>query len=134
MFLTSRPYPGLMNMFVSYNGINVMIGAMLLFLGFARMKFQNRFVNMVATSTFAVYLFHMHPFVCPFYLDACRYLYDNYSTLPYIGLISVLIIGVFTFAVSVDKIRITLWNVILYGYYQGAHDCKIIWKKNQKSE
>lgn len=113
MFLTSRSYPKLMGMFRAYNGVNVMTGAMLLFLGFARMKFQNRFVNIVAASTFAVYLFHMHPFVCPFYLDACRYLYDNYSTLPYIGLISALIAGVFTFAVCVDKIRMLLWRFLL---------------------
>lgn len=121
MYLTSRPWPMLMTMFESYNGLNVMIGSMLLFLGFARMRFRSRFVNAVAASTFAVYVFHMHPFVRPFYLDACCYLYDTYSTLPYLGLISALIVGVFVFAVGVDRIRILLWNLM-------AGNTKYLWQ------
>ncbi|MDE7160135.1 MAG: acyltransferase [Muribaculaceae bacterium] len=115
MYLTARPWPEMMDMFQAHNGINVMIGSILLFLGFAAMRFRSRFVNTVAASTFAVYLFHMHPFVCPFYLDACRDLYANYPTLPYIGLMAALILGVFTFAVCVDRVRIWVWQLIMSG-------------------
>lgn len=108
----------LQNMFGDYNGAGVILCSVLLFLGFKHMSLQSKIINRIAASTFAVYLFHMHPAMRIYYKDVCSYLFYNFNTFTYILLISLFIVGVFLFAVVIDQIRIRLWNVLWNQYLE----------------
>lgn len=98
--------------FVSLNGPLVLAASTFLFVGFKRLKFTSHAVNYIAPSSFAVYLMHMHPLIRDSYARACSYLYENFSTWPYIALICAFIAGVFITAVAVDLLRRWLWSRI----------------------
>lgn len=98
--------------FGAYNGLFVLIASAMLFLSFKRLKLQSRTINYIAASSFAVYLFHMHPLMRRVYAAICNYLFVNYGTFAYIGLISAFIIAVFFFSVVMDLVRRWLWNKI----------------------
>lgn len=106
LFLRSKA----INMFMAYNGVNVLGCSVLLFLGFKGLHFHSPKVNYVATSVFAVYLFHCHPLMLPLYTKVCKYLFMTYDTIPYICLISLFVIAVFVFSICVDQIRIAIWK------------------------
>lgn len=106
-------YNRINDMFGAYNSINVLVASAFFFLVFGRMNFSNLFINRIATSAFAVYLFHMHPLMREYYRDVCRYLYYSYPTGIYLCLIFAFIISVFVGAVLVDRIRIWLWKVLI---------------------
>lgn len=99
-------------MFMAYNGPAVMLASVLLFIGFRYVKLQSRMVNTIAASTFAVYLFHMHPMVSGYYKRVCSYLFDNFTTVAYIPLIIAFIVVVFSVSVLIDFIRRGIWNSI----------------------
>lgn len=100
-------------LFWSYNGLGLMIASVFLFIGFRYIKIQSKFINMVASSAFAVYLFHMHPLIRGYYWTVIMYLYDHYNTIEYIVYISLFMLAVFTFAVLVDFIRKWCWGKVL---------------------
>lgn len=102
----------LLSMFDPYNGPCVYLASVMLFLAFNRLRIQNKFINFLASSAFAVYLFHMNPLVQGHYVDVCRYLYYHYGLISYIVLIGVFIVTVFTVSVLIDLIRRWLWNII----------------------
>lgn len=106
-------YNRINDMFGAYNSINVLIASVFLFLFFGGLSFKSKFINKIAASAFAVYLFHMHPLMRGYYREICRYLYYNYSTVEYLCLISAFIISVFSVAVIVDRVRIFVWNKII---------------------
>lgn len=105
-----------LSMFGCYNGAGVMLCSVMLFLGFKHMKLQNNLINKIAASAFAVYLFHMHPAMRVPYKEVCCYLFNNFDTPMYLLLISAFIVGVFIFAIGLDQIRITLWNLVWKRY------------------
>lgn len=106
----SVPLPRAEKMFCAYNGVNVMLASVALFLVFGRRHFVSKRINWLAGSAFAVYLLHMHPLVKHHYHDICLYLYDNYAVVPYLLLISIFIATVFTVAIVVDQLRRFLWQ------------------------
>lgn len=99
--------------FMAYNGPAVMLASVLLFIGFRYIKLQSRTVNTIAASTFAVYLFHMHPMVAGYYKKVCVYLFDNFTTAAYIPLIIAFIVAVFTMSILIDFMRRGIWNSII---------------------
>lgn len=99
--------------FLSYTGICVLPASICLFMAFASMRtFKSVWINKVAASVFAVYVFHMHPLVAPYFSKACRLLFNDYPTWTYLGLISLFLSGIFIFVVCVDRLRICVWNMI----------------------
>ena len=110
VWLTVSPCDNLMRMFLEHNGPVVMGANLMLFLAFAKMKFQSKTVNSIAASAFAVYLFHMHPLVKTLYVEICNYLFVNFNTATYLVLISLFIAGMFVGVVAVDFIRRYLWS------------------------
>lgn len=99
-------------MFGAYNGMNVLLASVALFMAFGRMSFTSPTVNRIAASSFAVYLLHMHPQVRCYYSSVCRYLYDHFTFWPYLLTITFFILAVFVTAVAVDQIRIRLWSML----------------------
>ncbi len=89
-------------------------GAICLFLYFKDLHINNKYINYIAASTFAVYLIHCHPRLICYYMDASNYIYKHFDTLPYILLISLFIIATFCLCVLLDQIRIFAWNLLTY--------------------
>lgn len=110
VWLTVSPCDNLMRLFLAHNGPAVMGANLMLFLAFAKMKFQSKTVNSIAASAFAVYLFHMHPLVKTLYAETCNYLFVNFNTAAYLVLISLFIAAMFACVVAVDFIRRYLWS------------------------
>lgn len=119
MFLTARYCTiehlkvKILSLFGAYNGLFVYISSVMLFLAFSRLRFQSKFINFVASSTFAVYLFHMHPLMRCYYSGICSYLYYNYGLISYLILISGFILIFFVISVVIDLIRRWLWNYFI---------------------
>lgn len=102
----------LLEMFTTYNNIISVACSVLLFTAFMCMSFSNRFINAVAASAFSIYIVHMHPLLRRPFIDTCRYLYNNFDTIEYIGLISLFLITVYCSITAVDRLRIYLWRII----------------------
>ena len=89
----------------------VILQAVFLFIWFARLKFQNRFVNWCAASCLSIFLIHMHPAIKK--IGYYNYTESLYS-LPvpeHIWKLALLIFVVFFGSIFVDKIRILISSV-----------------------
>ena len=95
----------------SYASPFVILQAVFLFLFFARMKFENRFVNWCAASSLAIFLIHMHPSVKNIYFNYSDYLY----ALPapsHFGILVIVFLSIFVISILIDKIRIIFSDLI----------------------
>lgn len=94
-----------------YSSPLIILASSYFFLFFTKISFYNKAINWIASSSFAVYLFHADPLIFePYYLDTIRCWHTN-STLPlFILQTSGLIITVFSVSILLDKIRLFIWN------------------------
>ena len=101
----------------TYTNPLVIIQATSLLLAFSRIKnFHNRVINWVASSCLAAYLLHANDFVLRgYYAKFIKGLYNQFSYPLFVFYTSIFIILVFLISVSLDKIRIYIWNK-MYGY------------------
>lgn len=89
----------------SYCSPFVILQAVFLFLGFAKMNFTSKVVNWCAASCFAIFLIHMHPTIKEIgYYSFTKGLYDK-PVLQHIVILIGLIIVVFVGSILIDKIR-----------------------------
>lgn len=94
----------------SYSAPLVIMQAVFLFLGFAKMNFSSKVVNWCATSCFAIFLIHMHPTIKEIgYYSFTTGLYEK-SVFQHIVILMGLIIVVFVGSILIDKIRIVISN------------------------
>lgn len=92
----------------------VILQAVALFAVFAKMKFSSKFINWCASSSFAIFLIHMHPTIKQIgYLSFTQGLYD-YPFLKHAVLLIVFILCVFCGSILIDKIRIVVSNLVYY--------------------
>lgn len=103
----------------------VIIGSVYFFLFFTKLSFHSRMVNWIATSAFAVYLFHCDPlFFRRYYLLPIKDFYLQDSLPLFILHTSALIISVFFVSILVDKLRAFLWNRSVFIYKQIGRKAK----------
>lgn len=100
--------------FYVYTSPLVIICSLYFFMFFTKVSFTCRIVNWIASSVFAVYLFHHDPLIFQsFYLDPIRHWHDNetffFSFLLYTSL---LIVGVFALSILIDKVRDNVFKCI----------------------
>lgn len=96
----------------SYASPIVIVASVFLLLFFTKLSFSSKAVNWIASSCFAVYLFHCNGFFFgQYYRELIPHLYyeTNYAL---VGVIAYVIIIYFV-AVLFDKLRIILWNIII---------------------
>lgn len=100
---------------IYYDSPAVILAAMFLVLGFARLSIQSRVVNRVAASVFAIYIVHLHPVVVPHYVGFLNHLYASVPLPLY--MLGVLLGAVVMGAVCVmlDKVRLFCWKQICRG-------------------
>ena len=94
-----------------YSSPLVILASFYFFLFFTKISFYNKAINWIASSAFAVYLFHADPLIFEqYYLDSIRCWHTN-TTLPMFLLqTSGLMIAVFSLSILLDKIRLYIWN------------------------
>ena len=95
-----------------YNSPFVLISSISLGVYFTKLKIKSKFVNKVAASCFAVYLFHMNPLVKPFFRDVCNCFFDTYDIIIHSFIMFFFVLTVFIVAILIDQIRIFISNCI----------------------
>lgn len=100
----------------SYANPLVVIGALSLFMWFAQLKIEkNRWINFVAKSAFAVYLFHAAPKMMAYYKNYVSAAYDATHGVLAVLAVAGVIAAYFVVAVIVDRVRIFLWESMADG-------------------
>lgn len=95
----------------NYNSPIIIAMALCIFLMFEKISFSNKYVNIIAASSFGVYLLHMQTELKPYYISYCASLYN----LPYwqhIGVLLLLFVAIFVIVMLIDYIRIQSFNFI----------------------
>ncbi|MBR3287370.1 MAG: acyltransferase family protein [Bacteroidales bacterium] len=87
-----------------------LVAAVAMLLCFSKLKFQSRFINGVAVSCLAVFLFHKNSILGPFYGSAGWYLFTHFSGPVYVLLCLAFIVLVFAASVLIDRVRIACWK------------------------
>lgn len=96
-----------------YHSPILIFNTILLFLVFCLKNFTSKAINTIATSAFAVYLIHSHPFIrYQVLVPICSTLFVNFKepVLPWVILL--LSILVMLAAITVDKALYPLWKMI----------------------
>ena len=93
----------------SYASPFVIIASVALLLFFSKLSFSNKFVNWIASSCFAVYLFHCNGFFFNhYYRGVIDYFY--YECDKAVWSIMAYILLLFSVSIIIDKIRLYIWN------------------------
>lgn len=95
-----------------YSNPIVIISALLLFLYFAQLKLNNRFINWLGASSFAVYLLHCSPNMYELYLNSIKSVVVSHNNSGYIIALGVIVCW-FVVAVLVDQLRVFIWNRVI---------------------
>lgn len=97
-----------------YNNPLVIFSSYCFFMTFERMKIKNKIVNLIASSSFAVFLLHTNPFVCKqYFVPFIQRLYSDYSGIECLGYIFIFLIVVFVFSVFIDQFRKFSFNKVI---------------------
>ena len=112
----SEKYNFLSYVFTKYSSILIIFAALFILLAFSKLSFNNKIINWVASSCFAVYLFHFILFP-QFISPLVRYIAKEYNGFMMLLLILILLICFYITAVLIDKIRIFIWNSVFVKYF-----------------
>lgn len=115
-------YP-LFAMFESYTSPLIIAAALFLLLAFSKMPFRSKAVNGVASSCFAVYLFHF--IVFPTYMrPLIQELAATHNGMAFLGLLCALLLAFYAAAIALDKVRLGVWNTLLAPLFKRINnDC-----------
>ena len=97
----------------AYSSPLVVIASLYFFLFFTKISFHLAIINWIASSVFAVFLFHADPVLSyPCYLKPIAMWYAEESLFPFLFHVVLLMIVMFVVSILLDKIRLLLWNVV----------------------
>lgn len=91
----------------------VVVASLYLVLFFSKIKIRSQFINVIAVSAFAVYLFHCQSQLFHYYKMFISQWYNNLNTIVFLSYTILFIIAVFIVSVLLDKVRIVCWNALL---------------------
>ena len=95
----------------------VIVLSIYMVIAFSKLKIQSRFVNWVAASCFAVYLFHTHITIFyDYFKPTIARLYSNFDGLFCLAAIGLFLLVVFTLSVLLDQPRKWLWNGLIRAF------------------
>lgn len=87
--------------------------ALYLLLYFSKLDFQNKFVNWVAGSCFAVFLIQQNPyFGRPVYAHTVKHIYTTFSGPTVVVFTAAFILIIFVMAILADQVRKWLWGKV----------------------
>lgn len=100
-----------------YSSPTTIVGAMFLLLCFSKFSFKSSFINWIAISCFAVYLFHCDGhFAGVYYYGLLNQWYTNDTLYLAITKSVGLVAFFFIAAIFIDKVRIMIWKECLHIY------------------
>lgn len=94
-----------------YNNPLIIIQTILIFIFFVKLKIHSKVINWCAGGALSIYLLHMHPTIKETYYGFAQALYSETILMHYLSLL-LLFIAVALIAISVDKIRVWMFNII----------------------
>ncbi len=95
---------------IGYLNPIVIIMSIYLFLFFQKLKIKSiRWINFVAASAFAVFLFHKHPLLYETYQVVCKRITQTEETIIYLPIFFLII---FIVSIMIDRVRIASFNII----------------------
>ena len=97
-----------------YDNPLVIISSIALLLSFTKFGFQNNYINIIAKSSFAVYIIHFNPYIFPFFRDIVYNIEMQYSNLALVFVLFFFMVVVFLICILIDQIRICTWNFLNY--------------------
>lgn len=103
---------------VAYSNPFIVCGAVFLLLSFVGRRLENRVINLVAESCFAVYLLNTNAILFPFYYGTVRSWYKAYSGVEFLLLTWSLVVLFFLGAVLADRLRIFTWRKLSSWIYR----------------
>lgn len=103
---------------INYISPLTLCATLYLLLFFSKLHLRNnRFVNWVAASAFAVYIIHAAtPVLGAYFKPAVVYLHTNYNLPSFVLLTAAFMVGVFAACILIDQIRILAWKGLLIGF------------------
>ena len=97
----------------SYCSPIIILEAVLLLLITVKRSFENKAINTIAVSAFAVYLLHNSFFINQeLYFNNIRLFYGALNSFEFVGSVFIHAVAWFIAAVLLDRIRIYLWGII----------------------
>ncbi len=84
-----------------------LISSFFIIMIFKHLHFYSKFVNWLAASAFAVYLFHGG---MPFFKEKALDYFSRYEGIKYFCSITLLLLGTYFIAVIIDQFRFTIWK------------------------
>ena len=104
---------GIMRRIFRYDQPLVIISALSLVIYFSKMDFKSKAVNWVASSSFAVFLFHTNPNLCKqYFVPTIKWLYNTFNGVSCLSHIMLFLVLVFGISILLDQPRKFLWNKV----------------------
>lgn len=88
------------------------VAAIYFLLFFSKLRFQNRFINWLAASAFAIYLIHENSLVSPLFHGVFQHMYNAVPLAAYYLLMIIILIVVELACILIDKLRLWVWKRI----------------------
>lgn len=93
----------------AYNSPLVVLSSVAFFQWIGSMRFDNRIVNTLAASSFAVYLFHKNPLIWGNIIKpASIYMWQEFSLLTFTVFVLLAVVVIYLFTLLIDRVRIFL--------------------------
>lgn len=96
--------------FLTYISPTTILMALLMILITSKLHLHSRFVNWVASSSFAVYMVYVNPNILTSYKDFFHNLHAQYQGIEYWGIVIPMIVVLYVIICMIDYVRKTAWN------------------------
>lgn len=97
----------------AYNSPFVILSSLYFFNIFRQISFNNKIINNMATSSFAIYLIHANPLTFPHFKKLIANVFINYNSYNAFIITIILLLIISIFSILIDKIRLFSWNLIV---------------------
>ena len=112
-FLAITGRGGMINLLYAYNSPFVIIASLVAFYIFTTLSFKSRFVNVLAISSFAAFLFHAnHFFLDIVYVPTIKNWFVNLSLPSFFFHVTAFILCLYLVSIAIDKFRFFIYKLI----------------------
>lgn len=95
---------------IAYSSPFVILSSVFFFLAFIRMKISSNVINYFACSVLSIYIIHLHPLVCPYFVKFMNVTYETLGGYGYTLFVIVFAVCFGIVCTVLDKFRIISWN------------------------
>ena len=99
-------------MWYGYDSPLVILSSLCLLLLFSRISIKSRFVNIIAKSSFAVYLFHTSHYVFQDFSEHLNRFYTHHSYTMYFIYSILFGLSIFIISFLLDRLRLFFWSIL----------------------